>query len=429
MELNAKQDLSQRQVLSYAQIQSLQVLSMNCDELERFVQQEIEDNPLLEPPEYTETTSILPTDFHPYSGEASYRDIPAPEHASLREHLLRQLNERTMNAQEWRCMQFLIDSLDDQGFLDLSAQEAAALLRITPALAKQCVARLQSLDPPGVGARDLGDCLYLQLVRLGQQNESYHTLLHTCLEDLAAGRFHKITLRTGISKLVQHRCLQAIRQLDPHPAAAFDYMETRFVTPDLICEYTNGHWSVQINDRWMGTVGISALYDRLLRADGRPEIQAYYTERLARAQLVLSSIEKRRATLTALVLHVVRHQSAYLLADDPLRPLSFRGLAEEMDISESTISRAVRDKYIQTPRKTILLRHLFTTALPAVKETSQAQALQVLQDLIASEDKRAPLSDQALMERLQHEGITLARRTVAKYRESLGIPGAAQRKR
>lgn len=435
MRMDAKQELAQKQTLSQAQVQSLHVLSMTGDELEQFVQREVEDNPLLEQPDCT-AVPVLQTggcrvSLSRASGEeeTAYRDIPAPERTSLRDHLRGQLDERTLTAAERRCLYFLIDSLDGQGFLDVSAQEAASVLRVDPLLAARCVERLRSLDPPGVGARDLGDCLALQLGRAGKSNAAFETLLQGYLEDLAAGHFQKITQKTGISRLIQHRCLEAIRSLNPHPAAAFSEETVGYVVPDLICEYVDGEWLIQINDRWMGSVGISTLYDRLLRADNNQAVREYYSERLARARFVLSCIEKRRVTLLNIARRVVERQSGFLLSGQALRPLTFRQLADEMGVHESTISRGVRDKYIQTPRGAMLLRGLFTISLDRGETVSQAQALQMLKELIAREDKTCPLSDQALADRLQKQGVALARRTVAKYRESLGIPGTAQRRR
>lgn len=303
------------------------------------------------------------------------------------------------------------------------------MLQLDPLLATRCVERLRSLDPPGVGARDLGDCLSLQLRRAGKSNAAFETLLQGYLEDLAAGHFQKITQKTGISRLIQHRCLEAIRSLNPHPAAAFSEETVGYVVPDLICEYVDGEWLIQINDRWMGSVGISTMYDRLLRADNSQAVREYYSERLARARFVISCIEKRRVTLLNIAQRVVERQSGFLLSGQALRPLTFRQLADEMGVHESTISRGVRDKYIQTPRGAMLLRGLFTISLDRGETVSQAQALQMLKDLIAREDKTCPLSDQALADRLQKQGVALARRTVAKYRESLGISGTAQRRR
>ncbi len=326
-------------------------------------------------------------------------------------------------------MRFLIDSLDGQGFLDLSAQEAAGVLHVDPMLAARCMERLRALDPPGVGARDLGDCLRVQLQRAGKSNAAFERLLQDHLEDLAAGHFSKIARETGIPRLVQRACMEAIRELNPHPAAAFSEEVVGYVVPDLICEHVDGEWQIQINDRWMGSVGISSMYDRLLRTDESPVVREYYAERLARARFVLSCIEKRRATLLDIARRVVACQEEYLLRGGALRPLTFHQLAEEMGVHESTISRGVRDKYMQTPRATLPLRELFTTSLDAGDAVSQAQALEMLKALISREDKTCPLSDQALADRLQKQGVVLARRTVAKYRESLGIPGAAQRRR
>lgn len=435
MKMDAKQELAQKQMLSQAQVQSLNVLAMTGDELEQFVQREVEDNPLLEQPDLTAApvsqTGGSRVSLSRASGEeeAAYRDIPAPERVSLRDHLRGQLDERTLSAAELRCMYLLIDSLDKQGFLDMSAQEVASVLHMDPVLAVQCVERLRSLDPPGVGAHDLGDCLVLQLERAGESNAAFERLMQGYLEDLAAGHFQKIARETGIPRLVQRACMEAIRELNPHPAAAFSEEAVGYVVPDLICEHVDGEWQIQINDRWMGSVGISAMYDRLLRTDESPVVREYYAERLARARFVLSCIEKRRATLLDIAQRVVTCQEEYLLHGGALRPLTFRQLAEEMGVHESTVSRGVRDKYMQTPRATMPLRELFTTSLDAGETVSQAQALQMLKELIAREDKTCPLSDQALADRLHRQGVALARRTVAKYRESLGIPGAAQRRR
>lgn len=437
MQQRAEQNTTQEQTLSARQMQSLAVLAMSNDELSDFVSREQEENPLLEIGEgslarerMTETAVFLSggtAQPRGTGGGISY-DIAAPEAATLSEYLRSQLDERMLSADERCIVGFVLDSLDEQGYLTISAKEISLLTHTPVALVQQCVERVRRLEPAGVAADNLAQCLELQLARQDALDAHVVRILRCHLEDVAAGRIGDIARSIGISRERVQKYIDRIRALSPYPAAGFGTGGTQFIVPDLIVSWQEDVWSIEINDGWMGSIGISRLYEGLMRSVDEPEVAAYFTQRIARARFVLDCIEKRRETLTGIARVLCARQDAFLRGTGSLRPMTFRQMAETLGVHDSTISRAVRDKYIQTPRGSMPLRSLFTAAVGTDDEISRDSAVQRIRTLIAAEDKAHPLSDSMLAERLAESGIRLSRRTVAKYRDGLGIPGTAQRK-
>lgn len=437
MQQRAEQNTAQEQTLSARQVQSLAVLSMSNDELSDFVSREQEENPFLEIGEggivrerMTETAAFLSggTAVSRGTGGGISYDIAAPETATLAEYLHSQMDERTLSVDERHIVDFVIDSLDEQGYLTISAKEVSLLTHSSVALVQQCIERIRALEPAGVAADSLAQCLELQLIRLGAWDETTARILRYHLEDVAAGHIGDIARSTGISRERVQKCIDRIRTLSPHPASGFGSAGTQFIVPDLTVSWQDGAWSIEINDSWMGSIGISRLYEGLMRSVDEPEVAAYFTQRIARARFVVECIEKRRGTLTGIARVLCARQDPFLRGIGALRPMTFHHMAEALGVHDSTISRAVRDKYIQTPRGSMPLRSLFTAAIGTDDEISRDSAVQLIRTLIAAEDKAHPLSDSALAERLNETGIHLSRRTVAKYRDGLGIPGTAQRK-
>ena len=424
MKLDARQEQKQTQALSQYQAQSLSVLAMDNSALEEFVRNEQEENPLLEVPEQAWSAGGFG------GGEArdEYWNAPAPQELTLQEHLLSQLDERTLAPEDLRAIRFLLDSLDASGYLTVSAEEAAALTRLPAARVQRNIERLRALEPAGVAADTLAQCLELQLTRAGETDGALLRLVREHLEDVGAGRYAELARVLGVSRARLEGYLTRIRALNPRPGAGFGESGVQFIVPDLVCRLQDGAWDVRINDGWMGAVGLSGYYEKLLRASDEPEVQAYFTQKLARARFVLMSIEKRRATLTQIAEHAVERQSRYLLGQGPPAPYTFRQLAAELGVHESTVGRGVRDKYIDTPRGTMPLRALFTVALGSDEAVSRDSAVATLCALVAAEDPARPLSDQALSARLASQGIRVSRRTVAKYRELAGIPSTSQRR-
>lgn len=432
MKLKAEASLSQRQTLSQSQSQSLEILAMPNIELEDFVRREQEENPFLEMPEQgwtyerTAQASVWGEDDGSYD---ALRNVAAPQGVSLAEYLLSQLDEHTTPPNEFRILRYIIESLDDSGFLSVSIKELSMLLHEPVALVQTCAERVRTLEPAGVGADCLAQCLELQLAREGALDSAFQQLVRYHLEDVAASRYQDAARAIGVSRERLLEYVERLRGLCPRPAAAFGACGTQFVVPDVICKWEDDTWNVRISEGWVGCVGLSRLYEGLMKAANEPEVQAYFTERIARAKFVLQSIAKRRETLLGIAQQTAERQTAYLLGRGPLVPYTMRQLAETLGVHESTVGRGVHDKYMQTPRGTVPLRALFTAALGADEDVSRDGVQQALRALIEAEDAAHPLSDQALCERLCAQGLTISRRTVAKYRELLGIPSTTGRKR
>ncbi|MGB9921010.1 MAG: RNA polymerase factor sigma-54 [Moorellales bacterium] len=453
--IGVEMETAQRLVLTPELRQAIAVLELPSLELARYVEEALLENPLLElreeEPGETETAETRETEEEwleyfadtsdlgltnlAHSREVEPRaDFPSADSPSLAEHLRSQLSLQPVSPRQRAIAEFLIGNLDHRGYLGIEINEAARCLSADPGEVEAALRLVQSLDPAGVGARDLKECLRLQLAQRPERNPLAEAIVEEYLEEVAAGRLGKIARRLGESVVEVQAAVDLIRSLDPKPGRRFgSTQETRYLHPDVVVEKVGGEYVVMVNDAVSPRLGLNSAYYSMLK-EGQPcdpELRRFLEGRLTAAIWLIRSLEQRRLTLYRVSSFIVEYQREFLDKGlEYLRPLTLRQVAEGLGIHESTVSRATANKYLQTPRGLYEFRFFFAgrintshgpTAAPAVKK--------LLAEYVAAEDPRRPLTDRQLAELLRRQGICLARRTVAKYREELGIGAVNQRRR
>lgn len=451
MELGLTQ--KQTQTLSPQMIQSMEILQMGTQELLEYIGGVLQENPVLEAQdpcgapepaadlprrlEWLESADPQNRSYHRQDYDDSGTDplerCAGPEQTeSLYEHLLAQLRALPLPPSIAAYAQLIIASLDQDGWLREDLAELARELGRSVEEIARALTVVQSLEPAGVGARDLSECLCLQLRRRQPVDPLALDVAREHLEALAKNHYSAIARKLGASQADVRRACDMIRTLDPRPGARFAPQESPgYIIPDIIVTVLPDHFELSASDRFLPTLNVSGYYTRMVRENGDGEVREYLAGKLRQAKWIIQAVEQRRSTLMACAECIVRRQADFFRKGPGwLRPMSLADVAQELDIHESTVSRAVKDKYLQCPMGTYSLSSFFSRRLgkgtDAVSSPDRAKAL--LKALIEKEDKRAPLSDQKLCERMVEQGCAISRRTVAKYRDELGVPGAAARK-
>ncbi len=479
MDLNLQQLArpEQRLVLSPQMQQAIYLLQVPLQELQTIIQQEMVQNPLLEERlEQDRPEAETPEEVSPESapeelefeaeidrlaglddewkeyffqdespGPARYQ-VPDEEtqrfleesitkSESLTEHLLRQLNTSPAAEREKRIGEIIIGEIDANGYLAVPVEEIARQASAEPGEAEAVLSLIQTFHPPGVGARDLQECLLLQVRARENPDPLAPAIIRRYLEDLGSHRYPLIAQALGAAPEEVQRAAEFIATLSPKPGMVFDRDQTAYVTPDVFLEKDEDgdEYRIVFNRDYTPRLRISSRYRRLLADPGTPEkTREYIREKLRAGLWLIRNISLRRQTLQRITEEIVRKQKDFFdrgLAH--LRPLKMVEVASAVGIHESTVSRAVANKCLQSPRGIFPLRFFFTGSATASggEEIVAPRLKKILEEMIASEDPRDPLSDQELAGRLADRGIQIARRTVAKYRNSLRIPPAHRRRK
>ncbi len=448
MELN--QTLRQNQTLSPQMIQSVRLLQMGAVELREYIREQLEENPVLESeerrPEHADDRGDLSQKLEWLcTGDAQNRSYYQDDacdpienrggavlwEESLYDHLRAQIDFHGLPSALAAAVECVLQSLNGAGRLDEPLEDLAAHAHVTCTTIQEAVQLVQSLEPAGVAARSLSECLLLQLRRRGETGPAL-TIAGNYLEELAQSHYNHIAKQTGITQAEVRRICSLIRSLDPHPGAAFaPREEARFLIPDLAVLPSGEGFEVVLNDTFIPSLRVSGYYRSLMATSDDQEVRDYLTERTRQAQWVVRAVEQRRSTLLSCAKAMAARQADFFhRGPGHLRPMTLTDIAEDVGVHESTVSRAVQDKYLQCAYGVFPLKCFFSRALSDTESgLSSEQAKAALRGLIQNEDRRKPLSDQKLCGLLASQGIAISRRTVAKYREELGIPAAGGRKK
>ncbi|HGO7282890.1 TPA: RNA polymerase factor sigma-54 [Neisseria meningitidis] len=437
--------LKQTQQLDRRLQQSLRVLQMSGIELEREVEDWLSDNPLLE---RKDTDEFSDAGFSHYTAPA--RQIGGDEGEDMlsniageqdfKQYLHAQVCEHPLSDQESACVHILIDFLDEQGYLTDSIED---ILDHTPlewmldeAMLKQALTALKKFDPAGVAAADLNESLILQIERLGEcaaKSAALH-IVRNALDSIDGNRSQ--TLARIKKRLPQtdggtlEAALDLIASLNPFPAAGFaSSTPTPYIRPDVRVEESKDGWTVSFNEDAQPALQLNREYCGLMPSEG---VSPEWKEKIGEARQYLDALELRKATVVRLAEYIVKHQADFFtFGEIGLVPLLMKDAAAELGVAESTVSRAANQKYLSCPRGVFPLHHFFTSAVQTEGSGeifSQTAAKAVLSQFIDNEDKHKPHTDETIVRLLKLRGIEVSRRTVAKYRESLGIPAAHRRK-
>jgi RNA polymerase sigma-54 factor len=353
---------------------------------------------------------------------------------SLREHLTEQLNLDIADPQDRVIGLQLIDMLDDRGYVSGTVADAAALLGCAPERVEAVLKLMQRFDPPGVFARDLGECLALQLAERDRFDPAMRALVDN-LPLLARRDAPALKRLCGVDDEDLAEMIAEIKALNPRPASAFDREVAQVIVPDILMRpQPGGGWLVELNAETLPRVLVNnRYYARIARDSLNKAGREFLAERFQAANWLIKSLHQRATTILRVAGEIVRQQDAFFRRGvSHLRPLILRDIAAAIDMHESTVSRVTTNKYMATPRGLYELKYFFTSAIASAAggEAHSAEAVRFcIKALIEAEEARAVLSDDRIVELLKGQGIDIARRTVAKYREAMRIPSSVQRKR
>jgi RNA polymerase sigma-54 factor len=331
--------------------------------------------------------------------------------------------------------EYIIHNLDDNGFLNLELHEVVRDFGgdVTLAQGEEALALVQKLDPPGVGARNLRECLLLQLTPETPHRDVLHVLIANHLDDIQQNRLPTIEKKTGIPIDQIKEAIEHLRRLDPRPGARFAPESAQYVLPDLIVEANEqGEYEVRLIDDHTPHLAISRYYQKQLKNKSTdPAAREFIQKRIQSARWLIESIEQRRNTLLKVARAIIEHQKEFLdKGPEAIEPLKMQQIADRVHVHVTTVSRAVDDKWVQTPRGIFALKRFFGggTTTADGEEVAWDTIKQKLLEIIAKEDKGNPLSDEEIVEELARHGFPVARRTVTKYRKALRISSSRQRK-
>ena len=472
MAINQKQVLSLQQKLSPQQIQMIKLLELPAVQLEQRIKQEIEDNIVLEeeersaedeeqPPQQISFDEYLREDDTPsyksrinnFSKDDKQRPVYLTEGRSLQEYLVEQLGYRNLPERDMRLAVYLIGSIDEDGYLRRDLESVADDIAFTMGLEttagelERLLGIIHELEPAGIGARDLRECLLLQMAQMPvntRPRRLARKILTSYFDEFVKKHYEKLMARLQISEDDFRDAIAEIRHLSPKPGNL--YAEggtdtTPYIIPDFILDYQDGRFNLSLNSYNVPEVRVNRRYMEMIRemvgSDGRvrekdKEAIQFVKNKIDSAKWFISAIKQRHDTLMRTMQTILDYQQEYFKDGDKskLRPMILKDIADRTGLDVSTISRVVNSKYVQTQFGIILLKSLFSEAMQtdSGEEVSSYEIKNILQQCIDEEDKRKPLTDETLMDILNSKGYRIARRTVAKYREMLSIPVARLRK-
>ena len=366
------------------------------------------------------------------------QNMPAREQ-SLQDYLIEQLPFLELTPEQHEIIEYLIANLDESGYLchrktplvDLAASYGK---QVTVEQLEVVLSLLQKLEPRGIGARDLKECLLLQVTPETPHHDLLRMIILHNLEDVANNRLPVIQKRTGADISMIQESIEVLRHLDPKPGSRFSSESTHYIVPDIIVEREeSGEYTIRLTEDWTPNIHVSRKYLELYRdKSADPKAKEYLRRKIQAAQWLIESIDQRRATLEKVTRAIISHQKLFLeRQQDYIEPLKMQQIADQVGVHVTTVSRAVDDKWVQTPRGVFPLKRFFgggTKNDVTGEDVAWEKIKQKLLELIGQEAKGNPLSDEDLVTKLQEAGYPVARRTVTKYRKMLKIPSSRQRK-
>lgn len=452
--------MKQTQTLSPQMMQSMEILQMGSQDLLEYIQDQVQENPVLDMEEkynsgddtavlqrkleWLESTDAQNRYYHRQDVEEDKKD-PISNYGTVDEmeenlylYVLSQLEVMDLEPEVRELGRFLVESLNQNGWLDESLEELAEELGRPVSQLEQALAVVQSLQPVGVGARNLSECLELQLKRRHQGNALAIRIVRDFLDPLSKCRYGLMAKNLGVSQEEVRAACEVIRTLNPRPGSGFATRENLvYITPDLFVVNFPDHFELLTNDYFFPNLNISGYYNRMFKSTQDATVKEYLAGKVRQAKWVVQSIEQRRSTLLRCAECILEMQEEFFRrGPGHLKPMCLADIAEQVEVHESTVSRTVRDKYIQCSSGVYPLSYFFSRGLGAASARPGAEsnnaspdfAKALLKKLIGEENKKKPLSDQKLCETMDKEGCQLSRRTVAKYRDELGIPSTTGRK-
>lgn len=437
---------SQKLILTAQLKQSLAILNMSKLEVEEEIKKEAENNPMLEAEKNDEGI-----DWEKYiknmelkSIKQDKNDIPYNSENNidfenmiknvnnLYEHLKEELKYFKLTSEEKKICNYIIDSLDEDGYFRLNDKNILRTLKISINEFEKCLNIVQQLDPPGIGARNLSECLILQLRKIDKLDTTIENIVINDLELIAKNKLKEISKKNKISidKCKDIICL--IKSLDPKPGLLYSNDKSIYIQPDVIIKKIEGSYCVYANEKDNYNLRINDFYKNIIKDSSDKDAEEFVKNKLNSAANLIKNIENRKSTILNIAQAIMEEQIEFIEKGEKyIKPLKMKDIAEKLNIHESTISRGVNGKYMLTPFGLYEFKYFFNTALETnvfCEAASSTSIKSEIKDIINNENKRKPLSDEAISKILKEQGVNIARRTVSKYREELGIASSSRRK-
>jgi RNA polymerase sigma-54 factor len=475
LELRQQLKLSQQLVMTPQLQQAIKLLQLSRVELEEVVEQELEENPVLEKGDSAEVeadTQVLSKDevsestseaeittevgepeglasiedwqsyLQGYSqggsiAEGSDDDQPAYDNTlcgteTLYDHLMWQLQLGRYPGDVVEAAGVILGNLDESGYLSFPIEELQHQFNLSEELLLSGLEVIQQLDPPGVGARNLSECLHLQLKALDLEGSLADIIVTRFSEELEARRYKFIARQCRVTEEEIYTAARVLSELDPYPGSIFGTKDVHYITPDVFVHKTADGYTVSLNDDGLANLGISSYYANISKQNLDHKTNEYLQEKLRGAQWLLKSIYQRQKTIYRVTESIVKFQRDFFdKGINHLKPLVLRDVAEDIGMHESTISRVTTNKYMQAPQGLFELKYFFNSGIGTAtgNDVAAESVKSRIRDIVAAENPQKPYSDQKIVKMLAEEGINIARRTVTKYREMLGIRSSTARKR
>lgn len=441
--MNLQAGLWQQQTLKLTMTQELTqaiaLLQYNAQELSAFLENKALENPLIQ----IESGNVQAMD--PRSDRTKPSRIKVDKDKQnwieqigmkvtyLDEYLKSQLDFDLMDANGEKIFAYLIECLDENGYLRADTKEIALRLQKSEEEISESLERLQQLEPAGIGARTLQECLLLQLKRKEKRNVLAEEIIDKHFHAFAEKKWKDISKQLNVKLTDIQEVFDYIQTLNPRPASSFQNETSSYIVPDVIIKWDGESFSVSVFDEVLPKISFNNEYYQKFSTYKDKQVNRFLQENHQDYQWIVRSIEQRKETLSKVTLKIIEKQHDFFIkGPSHLRPMIMKEIADELEIHESTVSRAVREKYAQTPFGTFELRTFFSSTIKTTSEenTSSKQVKNIISKLINDENKQKPLSDQELVHLLkEQEGMVVSRRTIAKYRDQLGIPSSSKRKR
>ena len=455
--MDLKLQVKQTQALSQRMIQSAEILQMTSQELNTYINELALENPVIdivEPPagnqqkesieEQQWLNSFNEENYYLYQRQNNDDDydfksswnINTDDGETLQDYLWSQLVTEDFSSLETDMIKFMLESLDNKGYLGESAEDIASYFQTDLSVVERLLYTLQQLDPAGVCARNLEECLSLQLDRRQMLTPILSSIIDGCLEMVARNQIPAIARKLHLSQAEAAGYCQIIKSLNPKPGVSFSSREKlRYIIPDVTIVKFKEHFDILLNESMYPNIEINSYYSQMNRNPDSAELKEYLSNKIRQAEWVRQCVTQRGKTLMQVSKSILEHQEGFFTYG--LSPLKLADIAQELDIHESTVSRAVSKKYLQCSWGVYPMNFFFSRKVSVQENTADpdnssavtaADIKRALREIIDAEDKKRPYSDRLLGEKLAERGISISRRTVAKYREDEGIADASGRK-
>ncbi|GIP21140.1 RNA polymerase factor sigma-54 [Paenibacillus sp. J22TS3] len=413
--------------------QSIHILSLSGYELIQYLQEQAMENPVLELEDNR--------DYYLYRSKLRAKGEARPmqdmlgnvkgAQETLEAKLKSQLRLLSLPAEVYRAAAFLAGNLNEDGYLDMDMEDIQSPSSVSAELLETALEKLQSLEPAGIGCRNLKECLLLQIVRDPSAAPYAYEVVSGFLTELAKGNLGRIASDLKITKEQVQAAVRYIRGLNPRPGQTLTAFEQHYIVPDAVVERAGDSFTVALHASNLPRLSMNRECREWVSLKQSMEASAYLKDCMKSARWVIRSVEMRKATLLKVIYAIMEEQSAFLTSGvRSLRPLNLNTIASRLEMHESTVSRAVQGKFVFTPHGVFLLKYFFAAGL-TTSDGSEASSRKVkarIKEIIDSEDRRSPYSDQKIVDILFSEGVQLSRRTVTKYREEMRILSSSSRK-